>query len=74
MRFIVVSSWCCHFSSDFVTSTTKNSNKNLFVTCPYVLDVFFVRDTVEGDMPDRNVKALAMGSAFSLVAGKQPLP
>jgi len=33
-----------------------------------VLYVFLVRNTIEGDMPDRNVKALAVGSAFSSIA------
>jgi hypothetical protein len=47
--------------------TAKDLNENLFVTCPYVLDVFFIRDTIECDMPDRNVKALAVGTTFSSV-------
>lgn len=49
----------------------KNLNKNLFITCSYVLDVFFVRDTIERDMPDRNVKTLAVGSVFSLVTERR---
>ena len=36
-----------------------------------MLDVFFIHDTMEGDMPDRNVKALAVGSTFSSVTGKR---
>jgi hypothetical protein len=35
-----------------------------------VLDVFFICDTIEGDMPDRNVEALAVGSVSSSVTAK----
>ena len=74
MRFIVMSSRCCHLPSDYMTVTTRNSNKNLFVARAYVLDVFFVRDATEGDVPDRNVKALAVGSTFPLTGMRKHVP
>jgi len=57
-----------------MTVTTRNSNKNLFVARAYVLDVFFVRDTTEGDVPDRNVEALAVGSTFPLTGKRKYVP
>jgi hypothetical protein len=69
MRFIATSSWCYHSSSAIVEIPAKEPRNNLFVTCPHVLDVFFVHDTTECDMPDRNVEALAMGSTSLSVTG-----
>ena len=33
--------------------------------------MFFVRNTIECDVPYRNVKALAVGSVFSSIGGKR---
>lgn len=69
MRFKATSSWCCHSSSAVVDIPDKEPQNNLFVTCPHVLDVFFVHDATECDMPNRNVKALTVGSTSSSVTG-----
>lgn len=45
----------------------RNVKKDLFVARSYVLDIFFVHNTMKRDMPDRDVKALAVSSVFSLV-------
>lgn len=61
MRFIAMSSLCCYSVSDR-NVTTEDLSENLFVTCSYVLNVFLICDTIECDVPDRNVKALPVGS------------
>ena len=57
-----------------MTITTGNPNNNLFIVRSYVLDVFFVRDAIEGNMPNRNVKTLAVGSGFSSVTCNRDHP
>jgi len=57
-----------------MTVIARNSNKNLFVARAYVLDIIFVRDTAEGNVPDRNVKALTVGSTFSLTGKRDHVP
>lgn len=55
----------------FAVIAVKRLNKYLFIMYSYLFDVFFVCDAIKCDMPDRDVKALAVGSTFSSAADAQ---
>ena len=55
----------------FAVTAVERLNKYLFIMYSYLFDVFFVCDAIKCDMPDRDVKALAVGSTFSLVVDAQ---